>query len=359
MSPWTTVSSSYQSRLQNATDAAPESPFPPPNEVLGQSMYRIRLTGDLITADYSWVFRSLQAWSGCPGPSLVAINQQEFVYRNDLRELSTDLVNVLKQNNKPVAWMLRTHNLRRTPNVIDVLRYLIQQLIQLPLFYFSPEVSVSVNAIFKSSASEEEGFHCLQVVLNHSAEVFIVIEATGGSTLPSISWLMRILQIFNSFKPAHVSGPKNIKVALIGHASGHHISDDLKSRWENQLIIVRSPPVPPTDFQRNPTEYEDLAKARLYQRAQLAEVVTQPHQTLPVFFDQHSEGHPYERPLTERDEGERSRLALRLGLKKNDRLIPMTSRSQSSIRSSSFSDPFASQNYYTSPGNFQEGFVLT
>lgn len=188
-----------------------------------------------------------------------------------MQELCTDLVDVLQEKETPVVWVLGTEKMNQHLTTIDVLKYLIIQLVQLTHLDWNQTLVTSVSAVFEGPVPLDECLICLERVLRSTRETFIIMDCAATSTISPDFWLMKFLDVFKSFNDTRAQ--PNIKVALIGYGVSITVSEAIQAEWKDRLMVTQPSLRHPSFHLQKRQSPSSLARMGDNERPQLSESI--------------------------------------------------------------------------------------
>ncbi|KAE8452953.1 hypothetical protein EG329_012140 [Mollisiaceae sp. DMI_Dod_QoI] len=204
-------------------------------------------------ADFSWLISHLQSWSSATRSFLIIV-QGTFRSRFEMKDLSTDLVQLFRNSRVSVLWALNvgpsSDDMEKKPSSIDLLKSLTSQALRLPEINPTEAFVASSCARFQRATTEDDWLSLLGSVLAGLNEVYIVIDIEMlSSSLAELSedfsWPLALIKLFQELRRR--GSATLVKVAMITYGFSVGVPGAAQEEVEKWILSVRSPlkAVPP------------------------------------------------------------------------------------------------------------------
>lgn len=197
-------------------------------------------------ANYSWLTNDLQQWSNFPACSLIII-RGGFRSRFQVKDVATNLVQLLQEAGLPVIWALKTidedPDNPNQPTVMELLKYLVSQALRLPQTHPKESVMSNACAKFKRATTESEWISILASSLAGIPEVFIVFDVEvlnfANAGLEADFWPSAFNRMFDEL--ASRGCKTRLRVFLVSYGSTVSGVDSVGNISRNWTGTVRAP----------------------------------------------------------------------------------------------------------------------
>lgn len=160
--------------------------------------------------------KQLQDWAVRRNSDLIMV-RSSFKLRSKARDIAASMIAIVKEYNIPIVWALASHltSPERSPSPLDVLKYLVLQVLQLNQSLLM-DGSKPLSAIqFRCARTEEEWFYLLAMVLVGISQIYFIIdiEILKKDFGDIVTWPAAFVGLFA--KVAAESPATTVKLAII------------------------------------------------------------------------------------------------------------------------------------------------
>lgn len=170
------------------------------------------------TSEPFWFTPKVQSWNLATVSSLVMI-KGTFRSRFQIKDFCTNVVELLRDTQVPVVWVLKTIDSRagQDCSTIDLLKHLVLQVLRLNCAIQTDFALSSRLRMFSNATTEDDWFSLLGSVLEGLPQVYFIIDIEVlNSSLPNItknfSWPLAFLGLFQKISDR---GLKTIVKAIL------------------------------------------------------------------------------------------------------------------------------------------------
>ncbi|KAK5046550.1 hypothetical protein LTR84_008353 [Exophiala bonariae] len=219
-------------QISNVLDYVAHVPLPDPAKALRFGMFmreHRRSKHTTRNPNYAWVSPRLQTWSDQKNSSLVTV-RGAFQSRNEMKDLSVELVELLQKSGIPVLWALKSTSQdgidAQQPSAIDVLKYLTSQALRLSSTAPTEASMSSVCMRFKTASTADEWNAILASTIPVVTTIYLVIDVEvlnyAYADVPGSFWPAVFFKLSAELE---ARGSKtSVKVALISYGTTNQVT---------------------------------------------------------------------------------------------------------------------------------------
>lgn len=184
-----------------------------------------RRSGGAAAADENqfWLHPKFAKWKSQQGPALIVV-KGDYQHRFAVRYFCASIIQILRKNNMPVIWALKTLDPKREQRlcVVDLIKDLVCQTLRLNVSLHTERSLALSCAQFRAADTPEQWFDLLGTVIAALPELYILVDIEAvdsvyASSMHGFSWISTFLAVFQNLRSRqHLT---RLKVVLVSYGS--------------------------------------------------------------------------------------------------------------------------------------------